>query len=238
MSPDNPHDVDFFPELAPEVPNTARVSQASAQPSNKGASTHKVTSWHRHLKPAYVLSAAIVLALVWAVWPLMFKDTPFGASSIPQNSTARKYFAEPSGQGYNLADKTARIAPTEDATAALAASAAKAAELQNQVSDLQAQLAAVQANPPTCVAAMLPAPSTNIAPACQPSATQARRHRNVKTRRVLSQYRVNTLYPGQAWIEHEQRSWVVEPGAMVNDLRVLRIDMATRTVVTTQGDIR
>jgi uncharacterized protein involved in copper resistance len=224
MSLDKANDVDFFPEPAPVVPNTV-----------KSGTTDKVTSWRHHLKPAYVVSAAIVLALVWAVRPLMFKDAPSGASSIAQNSAARKYFAEPSGgHDDSVADK---VEPAAEA-AALAATTVKFAELQHQVNDLQAQLAAAQASPPTCVAATPPALITTTASASQRSPTRVRLHHSVKPGPVLSHYRINTLYPGQAWIEHEQRSWVVEPGSRINDLRVLRIDVATRTVVTTQGDIR
>lgn len=55
---------------------------------------------------------------------------------------------------------------------------------------------------------------------------------------VNSTFTLNTIYPGQAWIQDSEQMHVVREGDSVGGLQILQIDQKNRRVVTTRGDIR
>lgn len=54
----------------------------------------------------------------------------------------------------------------------------------------------------------------------------------------LKGWRINTVYPGMAWITHNGSTWSVQPGDQVNGLTIRSIDAERRIVVTSKGVIR
>lgn len=114
--------------------------------------------------------------------------------------------------------------------------------LKAQVAGLTAELNSAQAEskfgPP--VSAPVPATAPNLN-SSSPSKTKTRpldRHAKTAPKEVLLGFRLNTIYNGQAWVERENRTYVVEPGSVIGTTRVERIDAKSRVVETTQGDIR
>lgn len=103
------------------------------------------------------------------------------------------------------------------------------AAMQGELVGLRADLAAARAAQATTTR-----PRTAAAPARprQVAAVRAEADRG-----VLTGYRVNTIYPGQAWIEAGGKTYLVEPGTLVDGIRVTSIDAVSRRVHTTQGDI-
>lgn len=103
------------------------------------------------------------------------------------------------------------------------------AAMQGELVGLRADLTAARAAQPAAAR-----PRTAAAPARprQVAAVRAEADRG-----VLTGYRVNTIYPGQAWIEAGGKTFLVEPGTLVDGIRVTSIDAVSRRVHTTQGDI-
>lgn len=55
---------------------------------------------------------------------------------------------------------------------------------------------------------------------------------------VLAGYSINTIFNDQAWIDHDGRSFVVQPGDHIGDVRILSIDARSRRVLTSNGAIK
>jgi len=54
-----------------------------------------------------------------------------------------------------------------------------------------------------------------------------------------SNYRINTVYRGQAWLQDtEQRTYIVQPGDNLNGMRILKVETKSRQVQTSLGPIR
>ena len=116
--------------------------------------------------------------------------------------------------------------------------AEQVAALKTQVANLELALR----DHPTC-AATSHGPTTHAGGALRPrhKATPARPALEEATTSdlgILSGYRLNTIYRGQAWIEHAQKTYVVEAGQDFDGLKVIRVDAQARRVVTAQGEIR
>jgi hypothetical protein len=136
-------------------------------------------------------------------------------------------------------------APVSQASA-LAQSTSSSSEnetLRSQVAELQAELSAVRAAPPMCPGVASAASGVVTAPGSNKRTKPRMSHRQpspdgTADRAVLSAYRINTIYTGQAWIESGQRTYVVEPGMSIDGMRIDRIDASRRRVITSQGEIR
>ena len=102
-------------------------------------------------------------------------------------------------------------------------------ELQGQVRELQAKIAVLESRqsetPPKARERIQ---ATRIQPAV-PAVTTAK---------ALTGYSINTIYTDQAWLAHDQRTFVVQVGDAFDGIRVLRIDPVSRQVVTNLGVIR
>ncbi|MBA5690554.1 hypothetical protein [Rugamonas apoptosis] len=53
----------------------------------------------------------------------------------------------------------------------------------------------------------------------------------------LNGYRLNTIFNDQAWIDHDGRTYLVQPGDQIGELRIMRIDARARRVLTSNGTI-
>jgi hypothetical protein len=102
-------------------------------------------------------------------------------------------------------------------------------ELQGQVRELQAKIAVLESRPSeTPTKAKERIQPTRSQPAVPASTTS----------KALSGYSINTVYTDQAWLAHDQRTFVVQVGDAFDGIRVLRIDPVSRQVVTNLGVIR
>ncbi len=53
-----------------------------------------------------------------------------------------------------------------------------------------------------------------------------------------AQFTINTVYAGQAWIQDNERTYVVQPGDKVKGIRIVSIDVPGRRILTSHGVIR
>jgi hypothetical protein len=251
-------EADFFAKDVPFTPPTAAKAPASSDATPELAP--RASGWRAAIKPTLVLCAALVLAAVWIFGKPFLSGSP--GQGMPPSSVdpaASRYFAEPDGASSSAraARNSEDVTPTPSvplaatasvpvsqasAAAASASSSGEIEALRNQVAGLQAQLSAVRAAPPMCPAVALAASGAAAAAKtvgrtrprlspCQPSPD------GTAERAVLSAYRINTIYTGQAWIESGQRTYVVEPGMSIDGMRIDRIDAPRRRVITSHGEI-
>lgn len=95
--------------------------------------------------------------------------------------------------------------------------------LEKKVASLPA--AAPATAKPKAAAPVSPKPAAQVAKRAPPAAKQAA-------------FRINTIYPDQAWVDKGDRTYIVQVGDVLEGARVLRIDTTARRIVTTAGEIR
>ena len=80
---------------------------------------------------------------------------------------------------------------------------------------------------------------TATAPSPQPTTTTTRKApRTARSASPLSGVKINSLYPGLAWVTWQGSSWALRPGAQFAGTTILSIDVQKREIVTSAGVIR
>ncbi|MBC0550011.1 conjugal transfer protein TraP [Escherichia coli] len=80
---------------------------------------------------------------------------------------------------------------------------------------------------------------TATAPSPQPTTTTTRKApRTARTASPLSGVKINSLYPGLAWVTWQGSSWALRPGDQFAGTTILSIDEQKREIVTSAGVIR
>ncbi|EPB2021512.1 conjugal transfer protein TraP [Escherichia coli] len=84
----------------------------------------------------------------------------------------------------------------------------------------------------------VPVPAAT-APSPQPATTTTRKApRTARTAGPLSGVKINSLYPGLAWVTWQGSSWALRPGDQFAGTTILSIDEQKREIVTSAGVIR
>ncbi|HCQ3672355.1 TPA: conjugal transfer protein TraP [Escherichia coli] len=80
---------------------------------------------------------------------------------------------------------------------------------------------------------------TATAPSPQPTTTTTRKTpRTARSASPLSGVKINSLYPGLAWVTWQGSSWALRPGDQFAGTTILSIDVQKREIVTSAGVIR
>lgn len=80
---------------------------------------------------------------------------------------------------------------------------------------------------------------TATAPSPQPTTTTTRKApRTARSTSPLSGVKINSLYPGLAWVTWQGSSWALRPGDQFAGTTILSIDEQKREIVTSAGVIR
>ncbi|EFB8332408.1 TPA: conjugal transfer protein TraP [Escherichia coli] len=81
--------------------------------------------------------------------------------------------------------------------------------------------------------------TTATAPSPQPTTTTTRKApRTARSANPLSGVKINSLYPGLAWVTWQGSSWALRPGDQFAGTTILSIDEQKREIVTSAGVIR
>lgn len=78
----------------------------------------------------------------------------------------------------------------------------------------------------------------NKQPPGKPVASKSTSSKPARHAQVNKSFTLNTIYPGQAWIQDADQAYAVRVGDVVGDMKILRIDPKGRRVETTKGEIR
>lgn len=84
----------------------------------------------------------------------------------------------------------------------------------------------------------VPVPTATV-PSPQPTTTTTRKApRTARSASPLSGVKINSLYPGLAWVTWQGSSWALRPGDQFAGTTILSIDEQKREIVTSAGVIR
>ncbi|EHD3630359.1 hypothetical protein JQ918_004249 [Salmonella enterica] len=247
----------FDPELDAPVPLDDEALLAD-EPITPSARSAKRPLWDQPKVQIAALAVFAVLGLTWkmsgsstpptaqpqftAMEPVstpapVTVDSPVRAESLPAQQPDVPMTedippaAAPHSETDSLAGEVSRALNSqqvysEKTREGLAALARRVGNLEQQITELkkQRQETPVAVRQPTVATTTSPAPKSSRA-----SSSRAWSGNGAK---------VNSLYPGLAWVTWKGSSWALRPGDRFAGATVLRIDESKREVVTSSGVIR
>ncbi|EAA8329629.1 hypothetical protein XF13_15885 [Salmonella enterica] len=227
----------FDPELDAPVPLDDEALQAD-EPITPSVRPAKRPLWDQ---PKVQIAALAVFAVLGLTWKMSGSSTPPTAqpqftamepvsTSVPVTEDIPPA-AAPHSETDSLAGEVSRALNSqqvysEKTREGLTAVARRLDNLERQVAELKQQRQA----PPAAVRQATVA--TTVSPAPKSSRTSSSRAWSGNGAKV------NSLYPGLAWVTWKGSSWALRPGDRFAGATVLRIDESKREVVTSSGVIR
>ena len=229
-------DIDVFASPAPK----AGVAQPEpdSKPEQEPLPKRNLNSYVEKVKPWHFF---VVLALVAAVWifaPKLFRSN----STITQG---QQFGAQNTQAEYGSYERQKPVQPVEEPVRTIPPVSQQieliqvqgqietfakiTSELQSQVRELQAKIAVLESRP------------QDAAPLAKERIRGTRNQpivRTSSTPKSLAGYSINTVYADQAWLQHDQKTFVVQVGDVFDGIRILRIDPVSRQVNTNLGMIR
>ncbi|EQA8868282.1 conjugal transfer protein TraP [Citrobacter braakii] len=227
----------FDPELDAPVPLDDEALQAD-EPITPSVRPAKRPLWDQ---PKVQIAALAVFAVLGLTWKMSGSSTPPTAqpqfTAMEPVSTPAPVTedippaAAPHSETDSLAGEVSRALNSqqvysEKTREGLTAVARRLDNLERQVAELKQQRQA----PPAAVRQATVA--TTVSPAPKSSRTSSSRAWSGNGAKV------NSLYPGLAWVTWKGSSWALRPGDRFAGATVLRIDESKREVVTSSGVIR
>ncbi|SOS29990.1 putative TraP protein (plasmid) [Pseudomonas cerasi] len=227
-------DIDVF---APPA-NKPGVAQTTPEPkvTTEHPAKKQTISFVEKVKPWHLFVVVAVVAVVWIFGPKL------GRSNAPAVQS-QQFTAQNTPAAYSSIERPTPAQPVQEPSSPPPVSdqidlvqvksemetfAKVTSELQSQVRELQAKIAVLESRPQE--------------PTQKPKERQERlasiKNQATATPKPLAGYGINTLYADQAWLVHDQKTFVVQVGDDVDGMRVLRIDPVARQVVTNLGVIR
>ena len=228
-------DIDVFASAAPKAsvvqPDTDPKPVQDPAPKNINSYVEKVKPWH-------FIAVLAVIAAIWIFAPKLFRSN----ATISQGHQFSTQTTQPT---YVSNERPTSAAPVEEPQSPpqpvsqqiemiqvkgqLETFAKVTSELQGQVREIQAKIAVLESRP------------LDTPPKAKERVQATRNQPAVAARaatKALNGYSINTVYTDQAWLVHDQRTFVVQVGDAFDGIRVLRIDPVSRQVVTNLGVIR
>ncbi|EDW5848405.1 hypothetical protein CHX87_004727 [Salmonella enterica subsp. enterica serovar Minnesota] len=227
----------FDPELDAPVPLDDEALQDDA-PITPSARHAKRPLWDQ---PKVQIAALAVFAVLGLTWKMAGSSTP--PTAQPQFTAMEPVStpvpvtedippaAAPHSETDSLAGEVSRALNSqqvysEKTREGLTAVARRLDNLERQVAELKQQ----RQTPPATVRQATVA--ATVSPAPKSSRTSSTRTWSG------NKAKVNSLYPGLAWVTWQGSSWALRPGDRFAGATVLRIDESKREVVTSSGVIR
>lgn len=212
-------------------PNAQAAPRRDATPSETvQPAKPTISAALKAVRPAHIVLTISIATVVWIGWPYIFPNDPT--------------IAQPASR--LMLPATAESMPQKTAPAPLPNSMAPQ---QPEAAPLPSETSA--ASPPELPPFAQPFPSP-AAPSSQssppkPAREAARTARTVINRphsnaaavgAATAKFSLNTVYVGQAWIQDDEHTYVVQAGDTIKGIEILSIDARERRVVTSQGVIR
>jgi hypothetical protein len=216
--------------------------------------------------PVHFMLLAGVLAATWIVWPdgsarqqSSIQSNARLLSTQPKPGKPAETALSRAGESPSRAmqaavparsQSTAMDAPNQPlsvSTQIVEQQAQQATALVAAIDALNLRLAALEmrqvaqtkaALPPVAPALIQPVGVPNSSASQRPRASTRAKGAVPSTTPTLTAYSLNTIYPGQAWVQHVERVYVVQEGDTIDELKIIRIDPQHRQVLTSRGFIR
>lgn len=243
----------FDPDLAPDaslLPTDNTIATEEPAPSAPQVPDEKPKKRQflgYDLSTLLVAGAALIALSVYAVWP----DSPPSRAFIPDEgpqqvapSAAPASTSEPAASAHPLPITTPEspaltITDSEEMKQFSAANREAITVLNERTGNVEQRLAALEAQLHALAAKPVAQPPTpTTAGKVTPVRKSSRTPSTLSKTTGVTGWRVNTVYPGMAWITHNGSTWSVQAGDVLQGMTIRSIDTQRRVVVTDKGVIR
>ncbi|MCP2006154.1 UNVERIFIED_ORG: FtsZ-interacting cell division protein ZipA [Buttiauxella agrestis ATCC 33320] len=187
-------------------------------------------------------AAAIVALLVYALWPEPTPQSQFVDEPVQHQESIAP--AEPLTPTPSVIPDVAETVPVSpepaaESNKALEASVTSLSGRQDnsdkRIDALEARIKALEQMPRPPVS---PAAPVRKATSHKPVARSTPARTTTAHRSGVTGWRINSVYPGMAWLSDGKSTWAVYPGDTLNGMRIDAIDATRREVRTSRGVIR
>lgn len=192
-----------------------------------------------------VVGVLVVVAITWALWPMFASSTTENTQRQQMLNPAESMIPHPQPVP-RQSDETAQklLQAFEKTESKLIATSKQLNDLREEnqavvaaMRELQAKTALLEQRltvqePPR------KAEKPKKAPRPAASATVINTKGSDARPGKSADFTINTIYSDQVWLEGKDRTYIVQVGDVIDGLKVLRINAADRTVLTTAGLIR
>ncbi|MBJ7262845.1 MAG: hypothetical protein JHC61_03505 [Burkholderiaceae bacterium] len=260
-------DIDFFAVAAQPTTQIPTLEKApKTVPGGQALSTETQTnraaqSWKDKVKTVHFLVLGGILASGWALWPALISTSTQNSLAMVGSSVS----IAPTTRVSKMPPKPETQAEIHEAEDQLNSHDQKnkkenigekdIALIKYTLIELQKQQQAIQASQAELKAALLLLMSQNKGVTetekslkeqkatsivkTAGSKPQTAKNTAKKLASSLPSLKINTIYPGQAWIDAPQgKTYIVHVGDTLEGAQILSIDESARVVHTTQGAIR
>lgn len=189
-------------------------------------------------------AGAIIALLVYAFWPepspvRQLTEEPVIQQAAPEEPFAPEPVVSPPPVTPEVITPEPSPLPVPESNPALEASVTTLSGRQDnsdkRIEALEARLKALEQQPRPQATPTAPA---RKATQLKPVARSAPARTTPAQRSGVKGWRINSVYPGMAWLSDGKSTWAVYPGDTLHGMRIEAIDAARREVRTSQGVIR
>ncbi|KPX91111.1 hypothetical protein [Pseudomonas meliae] len=226
------------PVKEPETPKAQDSQQEKAPPANaiRGDRKKRINDLVNRIEGWHFLVLAVVLAVIFVMTPKLF-------STKPQTGASQQL--TPVQQAGTVNGVTETPGPATQAPVAAESPDSSAINtehlnaLNEQVQSMGGMIVGLQKNITELEAkvALLEAGQATAGKKVGLQQT-VRRQAQTTVPSSVAGYSLNTVYADQAWIQHGEKTFVVQVGDLIDGLQIIGIDPVTRRVTTSKGVIR
>ena len=260
-------DIDFFAVAAQPTTQTPALEKAPQAASvrqtlsTETKTNRAIQNWKDKIKPVHFLVLGGVILSGWALWPILMNNSMESPPAVVSSSMS----VAPTAMVSKIPPKIEPQADTHEAADQLDShnqqnskediAEQDTALIKSTLIELQKQQQAIQAGQAELKAILLLLMSQSkglsetekklkeqkAENTVKTAASKLQTTKNTAKRLAssLPTLKINTIYPGQAWIEAPQgKTYIVHVGDTLEGAQILSIDESARVVHTTQGAIR
>ncbi|HEY3592141.1 MAG TPA: hypothetical protein VGL07_19045 [Buttiauxella sp.] len=230
--------------LSEDIPEPAVSTEERASPARTKKPKRQILGYD--LPAVLGGAAAIVALLVYALWPEPTPQSQFVDEPVQHQESIAP--AEPLTPPPSVipdvappAAETVPVSPEPEAEsnkeleASVTSLSGRQDNSDKRIDALEARINALEQLPRPPVSPAAPVrkatPHKSVARSTPARTTTA--HRS-----GVTGWRINSVYPGMAWLSDGKSTWAVYPGDTLNGMRIDAIDATRREVRTSRGVIR
>ena len=220
-----------------EAPKAEEQQSKKTSPANaiQGDRKKRIVNFVNRIEAWHFLVLAAVLAVLFVMVPKLFPKHQTSAQQQPtpvQQDAVNNVLTAPEPEPQEAVVPAA--SPEQSALSAeqlkglneqVGSLSGVVVGLQKTISELEAKVALLESDKADAGKKVVHSPAV-------------RRQAQVSQPSAMAGYTLNTVYSDQAWIQHGEKTFVVQVGDLVDGVKITGIDPVARRVTTSRGVIR
>lgn len=230
--------------LSEDIPEPAVSAEERVSPARTEKPKRQILGYD--LPAVLGGAAAIVALLVYALWPeptpqshlvdepVQHQESIAPAETLTAPPSVIPDVAPPAAEPVPVSPEQ-EAESNKDLEASVTSLSGRQDNSDKRIDALEARIKALEQMPRPPVS---PAAPVRKATSHKPVARSTPARTTTAHRSGVTGWRINSVYPGMAWLSDGKSTWAVYPGDTLNGMRIDAIDATRREVRTSRGVIR